>query len=93
MKTKQENPAPKSQSVRPKFFVEPPSPRAKVTYEITQASAALLEDYAKFLSASRGVPISAATVLERLSEELLKDKLFLSSEQRFGARSVSEVRS
>jgi hypothetical protein len=92
MKTKQENPATKSQTTRPKFFVEPPSPRAKVTYEITQASAALLEDYAKFLWASRGVPISASTVLERLSEELLKDKLFASSTHRRGAKQAPEVR-
>ncbi len=91
MKTKQDSPAPKSQNARPKFFVEPPSPRAKVTYEITQASAALLEDYAKFLSSSRGVPISAATVLERLSEELLKDKVFATSTHRRGAKEAAEV--
>jgi hypothetical protein len=56
-----------------------------------ESSAALLIDYAKFLSASRGVSISASNVVERLTEELLSDKLFLSSEHNSTRRARAEV--
>ena len=80
--------------VKPRFEVQGLIPRKKATFELKETALKLLGDYATFLSNSGGYTVSVDSIVERLVDELARDKAFtaylarLESKARPGAHAM-----
>ena len=80
--------------VKPRFEVQGHIPRKKVTFELPETAIKLLADYAAFLSNGGGYTVSSDSIVERLVDELARDKAFkahlarLDSKARPGAHAM-----
>ena len=73
------NKKPKSgedRSSRPRFQVEGSIPRKRVSFDLKVTSAQLIWEYAKYLSNQGGYTVTPEAIVERLAEELTRDKHF-----------------
>jgi hypothetical protein len=75
-------------AVKPRFEVQGLIPRKKLTLELPETALKLLSDYAAFLSNSGGYTVSTDSIVERLVDELARDRAF----KAFLARAESKPR-
>ena len=61
---------------KPKIAVRRESPRKKVSFEIKEDTATLIEGYARFLSSHHGFAVTPGAVIESLAEDIESDALF-----------------
>jgi hypothetical protein len=64
------------QPARPRFEVQGQVPRKKISLDLKVTASQLIGDYAQFLSKQGGCPVTPEAIVERLVEELARDKAF-----------------
>lgn len=65
-----------SRSAQPRFQVEGSVPRKRVNLNLKVTAAQLISEYAKYLSNQGGYTVTPEAIVERLTEELTRDKHF-----------------
>ena len=78
-----------SKSPKPKFLVEGTVPRKKISFEIKVTAAHCIAEYARYLSNQGGFTVSPDAIVERLAEELVRDKNFKAHLESVKAPGVS----
>jgi ferritin len=65
-----------TRSSLPRFQVEGSVPRKRVNLNLKVTAAELISEYAKYLSNQGGYTVTSEAIVERLTEELTRDKHF-----------------